>query len=67
MSSLNLTDVNAPFEQGCSRGRHSNQKPQEPLLPEVSSDKGGIKHANGREVIYKGPKSAEKLQKERPR
>ncbi|XP_068163978.1 cysteine and histidine-rich domain-containing protein 1 [Antennarius striatus] len=52
--------------QGCTRGRHSNEKPQEPLRPEVSSDKGGIKPTNGPEIIYQGPKSAEKLQKERP-
>ncbi|KAF7661221.1 hypothetical protein LDENG_00266050 [Lucifuga dentata] len=52
--------------QGCTRGRHSNQKPEEPLCPEVSSDKSEIKNANGHEIIYRGPKSAEKLQRERP-
>ncbi|XP_044040479.1 cysteine and histidine-rich domain-containing protein 1 isoform X2 [Siniperca chuatsi] len=52
--------------KGCTRGRHSNEKPQEPLRPEVSSDKGEIKHTNDQEIIYQGPKSAEKLQKERP-
>ncbi|KAG7221428.1 hypothetical protein INR49_017197 [Caranx melampygus] len=52
--------------EGCTRGRHSNEKPQEPLRPEVTSDKGEIKHINGQEIIYQGPKSAEKLQKERP-
>ncbi|XP_005941994.1 cysteine and histidine-rich domain-containing protein 1 [Maylandia zebra] len=52
--------------KGCTRGRHSDVKPQEPLRPEVSSDKGEIKHAEGREIIYQGPKSAEMLQKERP-
>ncbi|KAI3375660.1 hypothetical protein L3Q82_003966 [Scortum barcoo] len=52
--------------KGCTRGRHSNEKPQEPLRPEVSSDKGEIKHTNGQEIIYQGPKSAETLQKERP-
>uniref|UniRef100_UPI003AAD63E2 cysteine and histidine-rich domain-containing protein 1-like n=1 Tax=Centroberyx gerrardi TaxID=166262 RepID=UPI003AAD63E2 len=51
---------------GCTRGRHSNEKPQEPLRPEVSSDKGDAKRNNGQEIIYQGPKSAEKLQKERP-
>lgn len=61
------TEMTALFEQGCTRGRHSNEKPQQPLLPEVSSDKGKIKHTNGQEIIYQGPKSAEKLQKERPR
>ncbi|XP_031706452.1 cysteine and histidine-rich domain-containing protein 1 [Anarrhichthys ocellatus] len=52
--------------KGCTRGRHSDEKPQEPLRPEVSSDKGEIKHTNGEEIIYRGPKSAEMLQKERP-
>ncbi|XP_015250890.1 PREDICTED: cysteine and histidine-rich domain-containing protein 1-like [Cyprinodon variegatus] len=52
--------------KGCTRGRHSNVKPQEPLRPEVSSDKGQISHTNGQEIIYQGPKSAEALQKERP-
>ncbi|XP_029932104.1 cysteine and histidine-rich domain-containing protein 1 [Myripristis murdjan] len=52
--------------QGCTRGRHSNEKPEEPLRPEVSSEKGETKHANGKEIIYQGPKSAEKLQRERP-
>ncbi|XP_071377412.1 cysteine and histidine-rich domain-containing protein 1 [Centroberyx affinis] len=52
--------------KGCTRGRHSSEKPQEPLRPEVSSDKGDAKHNNGQEIIYQGPKSAEKLQKERP-
>ncbi|KAM7366492.1 hypothetical protein PAMP_015930 [Pampus punctatissimus] len=53
--------------KGCTRGLHSNEKPLEPLLPEVSSEKGGNKHINDQEIIYQGPKSAEKLQKERPR
>ncbi|XP_028993763.1 cysteine and histidine-rich domain-containing protein 1 [Betta splendens] len=52
--------------KGCTRGRHSNTKPQEPLRPEVSSDKAEVKHSDSREIIYQGPKSAEKLQKERP-
>ncbi|XP_041841054.1 cysteine and histidine-rich domain-containing protein 1 [Melanotaenia boesemani] len=52
--------------KGCTRGRHSNVKPQEPLRPEVSSDKADIKLTNDQEIIYQGPKSAEKLQKERP-
>lgn len=52
--------------KGCTRGCHSNEKPQEPLRPEVSSDKGDIKRTNGEEMIYRGPKSAEALQKERP-
>ncbi|XP_012686300.1 cysteine and histidine-rich domain-containing protein 1 [Clupea harengus] len=52
--------------KGCTRGRHSNEKPQEPLKPEVSSDKGDQKQQNGAEIIYRGPKSAEALKKERP-
>ncbi|KAM4611629.1 cysteine and histidine-rich domain-containing protein 1 [Polymixia lowei] len=52
--------------RGCTHGRHSNEKPQEPLRPEVSSDKGDVKQINGKEIIYQGPKSAEMLQKERP-
>uniref|UniRef100_A0A3Q1FYG0 Zgc:92429 n=1 Tax=Acanthochromis polyacanthus TaxID=80966 RepID=A0A3Q1FYG0_9TELE len=52
--------------KGCTRGCHSNEKPQEPLRPEVSSDKGEIRPTNGPEIIYQGPKSAETLQKERP-
>lgn len=45
--------------QGCTRGRHSNEKPHEPVRPEAASDKG--------EIIYQGPKCAEALQRERPR
>ncbi|KAK5893282.1 hypothetical protein CgunFtcFv8_006170 [Champsocephalus gunnari] len=52
--------------KGCTRGRHSNVKPQEPLLPEVSSEKGDMKHSSCQEIIYQGPKSKEKLEKERP-
>ncbi|XP_061566377.1 cysteine and histidine-rich domain-containing protein 1 [Cololabis saira] len=52
--------------KGCSRGRHDNVQPQEPLRPAVSSDKGGIKHTADQEIIYQGPKSAETLQRERP-
>ncbi|TNN70137.1 Cysteine and histidine-rich domain-containing protein 1 [Liparis tanakae] len=53
--------------QGCTRGCHSNEKPQEPLRPEVSSDKADVtKRPHGEEMIYRGPKSAETLQKERP-
>lgn len=33
----------------------------------MSSDKGEIKNADGLEIIYQGPKSAETLQRERPR
>ncbi|KAM6909564.1 cysteine and histidine-rich domain-containing protein 1 [Xenentodon cancila] len=52
--------------KGCTRGRHSNVKPQEPLKPAVSSEKGEMKHTADQEIIYQGPKSAEKLQRERP-
>uniref|UniRef100_A0A3Q4BHV9 Uncharacterized protein n=1 Tax=Mola mola TaxID=94237 RepID=A0A3Q4BHV9_MOLML len=54
------------IKQGCTRGRHSSDKPQEPLRPEVSTDKGGVKRTNGPEIIVQGPKSAETLQRERP-
>uniref|UniRef100_A0A8C7XAJ3 CHORD domain-containing protein n=1 Tax=Oryzias sinensis TaxID=183150 RepID=A0A8C7XAJ3_9TELE len=53
--------------KGCTHGRHSNEKPQEPLRAEVCSDKGNSRHTNCQEIIYQGPKSAEMLQKERPR
>ncbi|KAK1890269.1 Cysteine and histidine-rich domain containing protein 1 [Dissostichus eleginoides] len=45
--------------KGCTRGRHSNVKPQEPLLPEVSSEKGDMKHSSCQEIIYQGPNSDE--------
>lgn len=53
--------------QGCSHGRHSNVKPEEPLKPEFKSDKGEQKLHSSKEIIYQGPKSAEALEKERPR
>lgn len=53
--------------QGCTHGRHSNEKPQEPLRPEVSSEKAETRRADGGEIIYRGPKSAEALQRDRPR
>ncbi|XP_056431917.1 cysteine and histidine-rich domain-containing protein 1 [Gadus chalcogrammus] len=52
--------------KGCTRGRHNDEKPEEPLRPDVSSEKGGAKRTNGEEIIYRGPKSAEALQRERP-
>ncbi|XP_061618921.1 cysteine and histidine-rich domain-containing protein 1 [Phyllopteryx taeniolatus] len=52
--------------KGCTRGHHSDVKPCAPLLPEVSSDKAASKGANSHEIIYQGPKSSEKLQRERP-
>uniref|UniRef100_A0A8K9WU18 Zgc:92429 n=1 Tax=Oncorhynchus mykiss TaxID=8022 RepID=A0A8K9WU18_ONCMY len=51
--------------KGCTQGRHSNEKPQEPMQPTVTSDKNGVRN-NREEIIYQGPKSAEALQKERP-
>lgn len=54
-----------PPTQGCTRGRHSNEKPQEPLRPEVSSEKAETKPSV--DIIYQGPKSAEALERDRPR
>ncbi|XP_028831713.1 cysteine and histidine-rich domain-containing protein 1 [Denticeps clupeoides] len=51
---------------GCTHGKHSNEKPQEPLRPEVSTDKGDLKLQSGDEIIFQGPKSAEALERERP-
>jgi hypothetical protein len=36
------------------------------MQPTVTSDKNGVRN-NREEIIYQGPKSAEALQKERPR
>ncbi|XP_069049721.1 cysteine and histidine-rich domain-containing protein 1 [Lepisosteus oculatus] len=53
--------------KGCARGRHSNVKPQEPLRPEVTSNKADdLRPHAGHEIIFTGPKSAEALKKERP-
>ncbi|KAM5125081.1 cysteine and histidine-rich domain-containing protein 1-like [Mantella aurantiaca] len=53
--------------QGCTKGPHSNEKPIEPLKPEIS---GGNNLCDGpapcAEIIVRGPKSAEKMLKERP-
>ncbi|XP_069842348.1 integrin beta-1-binding protein 2 isoform X2 [Dendropsophus ebraccatus] len=56
--------------KGCTKGFHSNEKPSEPLKPDISgnktaSDSPGFKSCT--EIIVQGPKSAEKMQKERPR
>ncbi|KAJ8007869.1 hypothetical protein DPEC_G00098660 [Dallia pectoralis] len=51
--------------KGCTRWRHSNEKPQEPLQAAVTSDKNSV-NSNREEIIYRGPKSAEAMQKERP-
>lgn len=42
-------------------------KPEEPLKPEFKSGKGEQKLHSSKEIIYQGPKSAEALEKERPR
>ncbi|KAM4695983.1 integrin beta-1-binding protein 2 [Rhinophrynus dorsalis] len=55
--------------QGCTKGPHNSEKPSEPLKPEIcgtknSSDAPTSKHCA--EIIVQGPKSAEKMLKERP-
>ncbi|MBN3297469.1 CHRD1 protein, partial [Amia calva] len=53
--------------KGCTRGRHSNEKPQETLQPEVTSDKANGSRLQAEDkVILREPKSAEALQRERP-
>ncbi|XP_063288820.1 integrin beta-1-binding protein 2 [Pelobates fuscus] len=54
--------------QGCTKGPHSNEKPLEPLRPEVSGNKSKSESGSNSctEIIVQGPKSAEKMQKERP-
>uniref|UniRef100_A0A8B9IEN7 Integrin subunit beta 1 binding protein 2 n=1 Tax=Anser cygnoides TaxID=8845 RepID=A0A8B9IEN7_ANSCY len=49
--------------QGCTKGFHCKEKPPEPLQEE-SSDKPKAKPVA--EFIIQGPKSAEKMQRERP-
>ncbi|XP_032650791.1 integrin beta-1-binding protein 2 isoform X3 [Chelonoidis abingdonii] len=46
------------------KGCHSNEKPPEPFRPEDTSDK--LKAKPSTELIVQSPKSAEKLQRERP-
>lgn len=50
--------------QGCTKGFHSKEKPPEPSQEETS-DKPKAKPMA--EIIVQGPKSAEKMQRERPR
>ncbi|XP_044162217.1 integrin beta-1-binding protein 2 [Bufo gargarizans] len=55
--------------KGCTKGFHNNEKPAGPLKPDISgsknaSDSPGSKSCT--EIIVQGPKSAEKMQKERP-
>ncbi|CAF91127.1 unnamed protein product, partial [Tetraodon nigroviridis] len=45
--------------QGCTRGRHSNEKPQRP----EASERAGAKPA---EIIYQGPQPAQAAQRDRP-
>ncbi|XP_051791079.1 cysteine and histidine-rich domain-containing protein 1 [Erpetoichthys calabaricus] len=54
--------------KGCTRGRHNSEKPEEPLRPDVSSEKGAndLQSQTQNEIIFQGPKSAEKMLKERP-
>ncbi|XP_077445688.1 cysteine and histidine-rich domain-containing protein 1 isoform X2 [Stigmatopora argus] len=51
--------------QGCTRGRHNGEKSCQPLLPGVSSEKADGQKSPS-DVIYRGPKSSEKMRKERP-
>ncbi|XP_075116607.1 integrin beta-1-binding protein 2 isoform X2 [Leptodactylus fuscus] len=53
--------------KGCTKGFHSNEKPAEPLKPDISGSKNGPGSKSCTEIIVQGPKSAEKMQKERPR
>ncbi|XP_075690416.1 integrin beta-1-binding protein 2 [Rhinoderma darwinii] len=56
--------------KGCTKGFHSNEKSAEPLKPDVSGNKNASGSPGSKscaEIIVQGPKSAEKMQKERPR
>ncbi|XP_076202930.1 integrin beta-1-binding protein 2 [Aptenodytes patagonicus] len=50
--------------KGCTKGFHSKEKPPEPFSQEKTSDK--LKAKPVEELIIQGPKSAEKMQRERP-
>ncbi|NXG62348.1 CHRD1 protein, partial [Hemiprocne comata] len=50
--------------KGCTKGFHSKEKPPEPFSQEETSDKPKAKPVE--ELIIQGPKSAEKMQRERP-
>ncbi|XP_063793219.1 integrin beta-1-binding protein 2 [Pseudophryne corroboree] len=54
--------------QGCTKGFHSNEKPLEPVKPDLtgSNDSNDSGSKPRIEIIMRGPKSAEKMQKERP-
>uniref|UniRef100_V9L2C9 Cysteine and histidine-rich domain-containing protein 1-like protein n=1 Tax=Callorhinchus milii TaxID=7868 RepID=V9L2C9_CALMI len=54
---------------GCTRGRHSNQKLPETVKVEVQNDTDMAQTLNaqvGSEYIFQGPKSAERMERERP-
>lgn len=55
----------ASAAQGCTKGFHSKEKPPEPFSQEETSGKPKAKPVE--ELIIQGPKSAEKMQRERPR
>ncbi|NXX15264.1 CHRD1 protein, partial [Podargus strigoides] len=50
--------------KGCTKGFHSKEKPPEPFSHKETSDRPKAKPAE--ELIIQGPKSAEKMQRERP-
>ncbi|XP_065702987.1 integrin beta-1-binding protein 2 [Patagioenas fasciata] len=50
--------------KGCTKGFHSKEKPPEPFSQEETSDKPKAEPVE--ELIIQGPKSAEKMQRERP-
>ncbi|KFZ68463.1 Cysteine and histidine-rich domain-containing protein 1, partial [Podiceps cristatus] len=50
--------------KGCTKGFHSKEKPPEPFSQEETSDKPKANPVE--ELIIQGPKSAEKMQRERP-
>ncbi|XP_018429961.1 PREDICTED: cysteine and histidine-rich domain-containing protein 1-like [Nanorana parkeri] len=53
--------------KGCTKGPHSNEKPLEPLKPDISGSKNATDDpAQCTEIIVQGPKSAEKMMRERP-
>ncbi|XP_053555072.1 cysteine and histidine-rich domain-containing protein 1 [Bombina bombina] len=52
--------------KGCTKGLHSNEKPAEPFRPEICGTKKNTDSKHCQEMIVQGPKSAEKMQKERP-
>uniref|UniRef100_A0A663MEE7 Integrin subunit beta 1 binding protein 2 n=1 Tax=Athene cunicularia TaxID=194338 RepID=A0A663MEE7_ATHCN len=51
--------------KGCTKGFHSKEKPPEPFSQEETSDKPKAKPVE--ELIFQGPKSAEKMRSDEPR